>query len=140
MRNRIMLLGVVLAIGLGGCSSTKGPDGFVNWYGSHMVSDDLQLNVTSVGLSQIRYELRHVPSDRVLITDYGVDGRGWFLVWDEDNRLWAFWREKGTVVYLPRGEGKFARHRIKRNSPILRQMPASVAQNLPDWTKESLGL
>ncbi len=143
MNTRMAIYAAVLGImcSLAGCGgSGKRPEGFVNWFGTHSIEDGVELKISTVGMSQIRYEMRHLPTDRVMISDVASDTRGWFLVWDEDDRLWAHWNDGGTVVWVPRGNGRFEKHRLTRDSPLIREMPPSVTDNLPDWTRQSLGL
>ena len=62
------VLGLVVV--LSGCGASKSPR-LVNWYGSYAVDEEMQLKVTTLGMSQIQYELRHRPSDRVIIKSSG---------------------------------------------------------------------
>lgn len=124
-----------------GCG-TKGPayKRFVDGWGSFPVDDGVELRVSAFGMSQMRYELRHVPSDRVLLRDVGGDARGWFFVWDDQSRLWAHWSDVGTVVWVRMPSGGFMKQTLSRGDPLLNDLPPDVSEHLPRWVKQSLGL
>ena len=134
---RAGVLGVVVA--LAGCGTRHNPR-LVNWYGSYAVDDEMQLKVTTLGMSQIQYELRHRPSNHVVLRSSGSSFQGWFFVWDEAGRLWGYWNDLGTVVWIPDGAGEFKPHTLYRGSPLLKEVPREVAANMPDWAKRSLGI
>ncbi len=139
---RINVLGagvLGLVIVLAGCGNRQSPR-LVNWYGTYAVDEEMQLKVTTLGMSQIQYELRHRPSDRVVVKSSGSSFQGWFFVWDEAGRLWGYWNDLGTVVWVPDGTGELKRHTLYRGSPLLKQVPSEVAANMPDWAKRSLGI
>lgn len=131
------VLGLVVA--MAGCAKPQNSR-VVNWYGSYAVDPEMQLKVTTLGMSQIQYELRHRPSDRVVVRSTGSSFQGWFFVWDDAGRLWGYWNDLGTVVWIPDGAGQFQRHVVYRGSPLLRQVPADFAANIPDWARRSLGI
>ncbi len=134
---RAGVLGLVVA--LAGCGSKQNPR-LVNWYGSYAVDEEMQLKVTTLGMSQIQYELRHRPSNRVIVKSSGSSFKGWFFVWDEAGRLWGYWNDLGTVVWVPDGAGQFKQHTLYRGSPLVKEVPRDVAANMPDWAKRSLGI
>ena len=131
------VLGLVVV--LSGCGASKSPR-LVNWYGSYAVDEEMQLKVTTLGMSQIQYELRHRPSNRVIVKSSGSSFKGWFFVWDEAGRLWGYWNDLGTVVWIPDTTGEFQSHTLYRGSPLLNDLPREVAANMPDWAKRSLGI
>jgi len=131
------VLGLVVA--LAGCGNRQSPR-LVNWYGTYAVDDEMQLKVTTLGMSQIQYELRHRPSDRVVVKSSGSSFQGWFFVWDEAGRLWGYWNDLGTVVWVPDRSGQFQRHTLYNGSPLLREVPTELAANMPDWAKRRLGI
>ena len=134
---RAGVLGLVVA--LAGCGSKQNPR-LVNWYGSYAVDEEMQLKVTTLGMSQIQYELRHRPSNRVIVKSSGSSFKGWFFVWDEAGRLWGYWNDLGTVVWIPDGTGQFQPHTLSRGSPLLQEVPSEVAANMPEWAKRRLGI
>ncbi len=131
-----IVLGLVAA--MAGCgSSTKR---MVNWYGSYKVDGEMQLSISTLGLSQIRFELKHIPSERVIVSDVGSSKKGWFFVWDENERLWAHWDNTGIIVYLPGRDGQFRKYAVTRGHPLLDSMPPEFSDQLPKWAKRSLGI
>ncbi len=135
-------MAAAMSLAIAGCSA-KGPahKRFVDSWGTYSVADGVDLRVSAFGMSQMRYELRHVPSDRVLVSDVGGHG-GWFFVWDDGGRLWAHWDDVGTVVWVPVGSssGGFVKHKLSRGNPLLNDVPPDVFEHLPQWVKQSLGL
>lgn len=133
------LAGLVLV--LAGCGGAKGTKAQVfDWYGSYTLEQDLTLRVESMGMTRMQYELTHEPTNRVLVRDVATDTDGWFLVWDEEGRLWGHWDDVGTFVWVRTGARRFERQHVIPGSPLVREMPRAVAQKLPDWAKQSLGL
>ena len=130
-----IVLGLVAA--LAGCGKSKR---MVNWYGSYNVDGEMQLSISTLGLSQIQFELKHIPSERVIVSDVGSSKKGWFFVWDKNERLWAHWDNTGTVVYLPGRDGRFRKYAITRGHPLLDSVPREFSDQLPDWAKRSLGI
>ena len=130
-----IVLGLVAA--LAGCGETKR---MVNWYGSYNVDGEMQLSISTLGLSQIQFELKHIPSERVIVSDVGSSKKGWFFVWDKNERLWAHWDNTGTVVYLPGRDGQFRKYAVTRGHPLLDSMPPEFSDQLPKWAKRSLGI
>jgi len=131
-----VMLGLVAV--LAGCGAkTKR---MVNWYGSHYVGDEMQLSVSTLGLSQIQFELKHVPSERVIVSDVGSSKKGWFFVWDKNERLWGHWDNTGTVVWLPGRDGRFRKYAVNRGHPLLDSAPDEFTKQLPEWAKRSLGI
>ena len=127
---------------LAGCAGSKGPrfQRVITHWGTYAVDDGVQLQVSTLGMSQMRYELRHVPSNRVLISDVGRDTKGWFFVWDDRGRLWAHWADLGTVVWVPVSGDGFQRQILVPGSSLPRDVPPEVLQHLPGWARKSLGL
>ena len=139
-RINVLRAGVLaLVVALAGCGAAHNPR-VVNWYGSYAVDEEMQLKVTTLGMSQIQYELRHRPSDRVIVKSSGSSFQGWFFVWDEAGRLWGYWNDLGTVVWIPDDTGQFKPHTLYRGSPLLREVPREVAANMPEWAKRRLGI
>jgi hypothetical protein len=112
----------------------------VSHWGTYHVDEDMQLRVSAVGMTQMRYELRHQPTNRLLISDYGLDSRGWVFVWDDLDRLWAHWAELGTVVWVPQEEGRFEKVWLTPDSEMIGEMPAEFASQLPASARRDLGL
>ncbi len=131
------VLGVVVV--LGGCAGSKSRR-LVNWYGTYAVDEEMQLKITTLGMSQIQYELRHRPSDRVIVKSSGSSFQGWFFVWEDAGRLWGYWNDVGTIVWIPDNAGEFQSHTLYRGSPLLKDLPREVAAHMPDWAKRSLGI
>ncbi len=134
---RAGVLGLVIV--LAGCGARKSPR-LVNWYGTYAVDEEMQLKVTTLGMSQIQYELRHRPSNRVILKSSGSSFQGWFFVWDEAGRLWGYWNDLGTVVWVPDRTGNFQRYTVRQGSPLLNEVPKELAANMPDWAKRRLGI
>ena len=144
MRKSKVLLGVLAGVvwawaGCAGKPQSTGPR-VVSWYGNYALDEELELQVASQGMTRIRYQLRHAPSNRVLLSDFGTDSDGWFLIWDDKERLWGHWNDVGTVVWVPSGYMTFEKHRLTPGSPLLADVPPTVSAHLPDWVKRSLGL
>lgn len=141
MKRTVVMYAAVLslAVAMSGCSSAENPR-LVDWYGSYAVDAEMQLKVTTLGMSQIQYELLHKPSNRVIVSSTGSSFEGWFFFWDETGRLWGYWNDVGTVVWIPDRGGQFQRHVVYPGSPLLKEVPAELAANMPDWAKRSLGI
>lgn len=142
MRRALAVLMLAMASWAPAGCSARAPQyhNVVTRWGTYPLDGVLQLQVSSLGLSQMRYELRHVPANRVLISDIGRDTKGWFFVWDDRGRLWAHWADLGTVVWMPVAGGRFERHVLKPGAAWLGDVPPDVAQRLPDWARRSLGV
>jgi hypothetical protein len=138
----VRALAACAAMALAGCASKKGPvyHPFVDRWGNWPVAEDFELRVSTLGMSQLRYELWHVPSGRILAKDTGPDSKGWFFLWDDRNRLWAHAKDMGVMVWIPTEAGRLTRHRVTRGDPMLLTMPPEVAQRLPGWVRQSLAL
>jgi len=138
---RLPLILFMTAAALSGCAA-KGPayQRTVSYWGNWSLDDEVRLRVSAVGMTQMRYELVHEATGRTLLVDYGRDTKGWFFVWDDQDRLWAHWADLGTVVWVPVGEGRYERHWLHRGSEELRDMPPEVSQRLPEFARASLGL
>ena len=84
------IVGVVTLVAMSGCAGGKpNHQSVVRGGGSHAVDEDVELRISAVGMTQMRYELWHTQTDRRLISDMGRDSKGWFFVWDDRDRLWA---------------------------------------------------
>lgn len=141
MRTSVALYGAMLTLlgALGGCSGKVAPGPkMVSWYGSYPLNQEIELEVTAHGMSQMEYLLRHGPTDRVLLSDVGSDRDGWFFIWDDQDRLWAHWDDIGTFVWTPSSYLHYERHRLGPDSPLVSTMPSYVREKLPAWARKSL--
>lgn len=129
---------MIAAAVMTGCAARTNPN-VIRWYGTHSLGDHVELRVSTLGMSQIQFELRHTGSGRVFVNDVGTDTNGWFFVWDDHQRLWAHFNDLGTYVWVP-DQGRFEKHRVQRGSTFAKHLPPDVRENLPDWSKQSLGV
>ena len=125
-----------MSLAMAGCGA-RGPvyQRFVHRWGTYSVGEGMELRVSTLGMSQMRYELWHVPSKRVLVSDVGRDSRDWFFVWDDRGRLWGHWNSGGTMVWIPSKGGGLSKHRLSKGDPMLNDLPPEVSKHMPQWVK-----
>ncbi len=140
MRSMVCGTMLIVAAAVAGCSGKPKYTRVVTMYGTHSLDDQVELQVSTLGLSQIQFELVHRPTDRVFLRDVGSDAKGWFFVWDHKKRLWAHWNDRGTYVYVPDAGGRWGKHQVTRDSEFVRQVPPLVFDTMPAWVRESLGV
>jgi len=140
MRWRVWGTMLFVAATVAGCSSKPSYVSVVRWYGTHSLDEQVELQVSTLGLSQIQFELVHVPTDRMILRGTGSDAKGWFFVWDHQKRLWAHWNDRGTYVYMPDAAGRWSGHQVTRDSEFVRQVPPLVFDTMPVWVRQTLGL
>jgi hypothetical protein len=131
---------LIVAAAVTGCAAKSTHVSVVTWYGTYSLDEQVELQVSSLGLSQIQFELVHRPSDRMFLSDVGSDAKGWFFVWDHQKRLWAHWIDRGTFVYLPDADGRWRKHPVTRDSKFVRQVPPVVFDAMPAGVRRSLGI
>lgn len=128
-----------LCIVLGALAACGGGRHLVLGFGTHDLGDDLQLRVSTRGMSLIEYELRDTESDRTLVADsLGRNSGRWFFYWDDVDRLWVHSKDAGTIVWVPSRSGRFHRNPVIMGSPFLESMPRGFAKNLPRSAQRSL--
>ncbi len=134
------VLTLALGCGAAGCRAAGGPR-LVDALGTYGLGGDLELRVSARGMTLVEYELRDLPTGRVLASDVcGRDVSRWFLYYDGEGRLWVHSNDVGTEVWVPTAVGGFDRHPVLRGSHFARQVPAEVTERLPNITRKSLGI
>jgi hypothetical protein len=143
MGMRLAMWGTAAAVYLAfaGCAAKRPVhQRLVDRWGIYSVDEGFQLRVSTLGMSQMTYELWHLPSQRLLVKDLGRATRGWFFMWDDRDRLWAHCDDAGTVVWVASPSGRFLKNRLQKGDPLLNQMPPEVSAHLPQSVKQSLAL